>query len=161
MYVDASFEDGKYAGIGGVLYNSSGTAMSFFSEEIADELVTEVKRDGQVSVIQELEMIALLTALVLWNPVIINKRVVVFTDSESVRGSFLKTWSNNDQCSDLLLKISQVEESCLCQVWLERVPSQSYPADVLSREVVTTWMNAERRRSDCRSLWREVAIPRG
>ena len=113
-----------------------------------------------MSVIQ-LEMFALLTALVLWNSVITNKRVVVFTDSESVRGSFLKTWSNNDQCSDLLRIIFQVEESCLCHVWLERVPSQSSPANVLSREVVTTWMNAERRRSDCRSLWREVAIPGG
>lgn len=87
-----------------------------------------------------------------------NRRVV---DSESVRGSFLKTWSNNDQCSFLLRKIFQVEAKCLCQVWLERAPSQSNPAEVMSREVVTTWVGADRSRFDCKSLWNEVAIPPG
>lgn len=72
--------------------------MSFFSEEISSGLLAGVKGDGQVSVIQELEMFALPTSLVLWSGHVTQRRVVVFTDSESVRGSFLKTWSNNDQC---------------------------------------------------------------
>ena len=156
MYVDASCEEEKCSRIGGVLYDMSGTPVAFFSEEILPDLIEEVKAANQVSIIQELEMFAFVAALTLWIRMIGNRRVVVFTDSESVRGSFLKTWSNNNQC--LLRQIFQVEAKCLCQVWLERVPSQSNPADVMSREVVTAWMSADRFRLDCKSLWREVAI---
>lgn len=158
VYVDASLEEAKYSGIGGVLYDMSGTPVAFFSEEILPDLIEEVKAVNQVSIIQELEMFAFLAALC---HMIENRRVVVFTDSESVRGSFLKTWSQNAQCSFLLRQIFQLEAECLCQVWLERVPSQSNPADVMSREVVTAWMSADRFRLDCKSLWREVAIPSG
>ena len=161
IYVDASFEDDGYSGIGGVMYDMSGAPVAFFSEEILSDLVEEVKAMHQVSIIQELEMFALLAAMTLWEGMIENTRVVVFTDSESVRGSFLKTWSNNNQCSFLLSKIFEVEANCMCQVWLERVPSQWNPADVTSREVVTAWMNAARFRLDCASLWRDVAIPSG
>ena len=161
IYVEASFEDDGYSGIGGVMYDMSGKPVTFFSEGILPDLVSEVKAAHQVSITQELEMFAFLAAMTLWTGMIENKRVVVFTDSESVRGSFLKTFSNNNQCSFLLRKIFQVEAKCLCQVWLERVPSQSNLADVMSREVVTTWMNAARSRLDCTSLWREVAIPSG
>ena len=114
-----------------------------------------------MSVIQEFDMLALLAALDSWNPMFLNRRVVVFTDSEAVRGSFPKTWSNNTLCSDLLLKIFQVEESSMCQIWLERVPSQSNPADLMSREKVMRWMNVERQPVDYHSLWEQVAIGRG
>ena len=140
IYVDASFEEDGYSGIGGVMYDMSGVPVAFFSEAIFADLVEEVKAAHQVSIMQELEMFAFLAAMTLWKGMIENKRVVMFTDGESVRGSFLKTWSNNNQCSFLLSKIFQVEANCMCQVWLERVPSQSNPADVMSREVVTAWM---------------------
>ena len=127
IYVDVSFEEETYSGIGGVIYDSSGSLLAFFSEELPSEFISRAKRGGQVSVIQEFEMLALLAALDLWSPIFLNKKVVVFTNSEAVRGSFLKTWSNNNLSSDLLLKIFQVEESSMCQIWLERVPSQSNP----------------------------------
>ena len=114
-----------------------------------------------MTIIQELEMLALLIALSLWNSFISHRRVVIFTDSESVRGSFLKTWSNNNLCSNLLWKIFQVEESSMCQVWLERVPSHSNPADLMSREKVIKWKGIERQQVDVNSLWDKVAIDRG
>jgi hypothetical protein len=41
--------------------------------------------------------------------------------------SLYKTWSHN---SKLLARIFFVEESNLCPLWLERVPSQSNPVDI-------------------------------
>ena len=161
IYVDASFDDGSYSGIGGVIYDSTGKPLSFFSEELSQDFVDVVRCDGQVTIIQELEMLALLVAICLWCPEFKNYRVVAFTDSESVRGAFLKTWSNNRQNSHLLTHIFQVEEECLCQIWLERVPSQSNPSDHLSREKVRKWMGLESQEVDYKELWNRAALLRG
>ena len=55
-------------------------------------------------------------------------RAVMFTDSEAVRGAFLKSWSANDDSDKMIDIIFQVESDV--QVWIERVPSQSNPADI-------------------------------
>ena len=71
-----------YSGMGGVIiaiYDSLGSLLAFFSEELPSEFMSRVTRDGQVFVIQEFEMLALLAALDLWSPIFLNKRVVVFT----------------------------------------------------------------------------------
>jgi ribonuclease HI len=161
IYVDASFDDGSYSGIGGVIYDNAGKPLSFFSEELSQDFLDVVRCDGQVTVIQELEMLALLVAVCLWCPEFKNYRVVAFTDSESVRGAFLKTWSNNLQNSHLLAHVFQVEEECLCQIWLERVPSQSNPSDHLSREKVRKWMGLVNQQVDYKELWNRAALLRG
>lgn len=62
LYVDASFEVGGYSGVGGVIYAESGEALVFFSDEVTSDLVQMIEKDGQVTIIQELEMLALLIA---------------------------------------------------------------------------------------------------
>ena len=115
----------------------------------------------QHTMIQELEMLALLIAVSVWCPGHIGKRIVAFTDSESVRGSFLKTWSGNDPSSKLLRQIFLLEETHSCHVWLERVPSQSNPSDVLSRSQVAHWFGHERIRVDTTKLWEQSATCMG
>ena len=51
--VDASFEDGKYSGLGGALFDSSGRAIAF---ELSPLFLQQVKGNERVSIIQELEM---------------------------------------------------------------------------------------------------------
>ena len=161
IYVDASFDDWGYSGLGGAIYDSEGNPISFFSEELSRDFLETVRSDGQVTVIQELEMLALLIAVRLWFPEFKSHRFVAFTDSESVRGAFLKTWSNNTHNSRFLTHIFQMEEDYLCQLWLERVPSQSNPSDCLSRKKVESWKGLKRRQVDCQSLWNEAALLRG
>ena len=43
VYFDSSFEEEKYSGVGGVLFDMSGTPLTFFSEEILPDLLEEVK----------------------------------------------------------------------------------------------------------------------
>ena len=64
---------------------------------------------GQKTVIQELEMMAVLAAMKVWKKLIKACRVVMFTDSEAVRGAFLKSWSANDDSDKMIDIIFQVE----------------------------------------------------
>lgn len=79
IYVDACFEDGTYSGIGGALYDNNGTVLAFFREELTAEFISEVKNIvGQISIIEELEMLVLLAAVELWCPLYPSHRVVAF-----------------------------------------------------------------------------------
>ena len=49
---------------------------------------------------------------------------MLFTDSEAVRGAFLKSWSANDDSDKMISVIFQVESDFDVPVWIERVPSQ-------------------------------------
>lgn len=137
-YVDVSFDDTGYSGGGGggVLFDSDGTVLDFFGEKIDQSLVDLIKAVDQETIIQELEMLPLAIAVTVWGPKWKGRRIVAFTDSEAVRGGFLKTWSDNRPCNTLLADIFRVEEDFLCPRWLVRVPSQSNPSDELSRSEV-------------------------
>lgn len=68
----------------------------------------------------------------------------MFIDSEAVRGAFLKSWSAKSDSDNMIEVVFQVEESFDVPLWIERVPSQSDPADLLSREVVSKFGEAKR-----------------
>ena len=161
IYVDASFDLENYSGVGGVAFSSDGTILGYFSEEISKTFILAAMSADQHTMIQELEMLALLIAVSVWCPGQAGKRMVAFTDSESVRGSFLKTWSGNDPSSKLLRQIFLLEEAHSCHVWLERVPSQSNPSDFLSRSQVAHWFGHERTRVDTTKLWEQSATCMG
>ena len=100
--------------------------------------------------------LAVLAAVKSWHGFLKSRKVVLFTDSESVRGSFLKTWSANDNSDDMISFIFEVEEGFDIPLWIERVPSQSNPSDVLSREVVAVFEGAERVRVNPREIWKSL-----
>ena len=76
--------------------------------------------------------------------------------SPKKRGSFLKTWSANDNSDDMISVIFEVEEGFDIPLWIERVPTQSNPSDVLSREVVSVFEGAERVRVNSREIWKSL-----
>ena len=156
IYVDASFDQGKYSGLGGMVVDMSKKTLFFFSEAVDDDTLNDIMSKGQKTVIQELEMMAVLAAVKSWHSFLKSRKVVLFTDSESVRGSFLKTWSANDNSDDMISVIFEVEEGFDIPLWIERVPSQSNPSDVLSREVVAVFEGAERVRVNPREIWKSL-----
>ncbi len=102
------------------------------------------KSKGQRTSIQELEMMALIGALKSWQDEVSRHRVVLFTHSGAVRGSFFKSWSANEGSVHLMDVIFDIEARFDLPVWIERVPSQSNLAGVLSRKVVIVLGSAER-----------------
>ena len=95
VYVDASFNEVGYSGIGGLVIDMLGAHLSFFSAKVEKEMISSIVTRGQRTIIQELEMLAVLCAFKCWQKESAIHRVVLFTDSESVRGAFLKNWSAN------------------------------------------------------------------
>ena len=68
----------------------------------------------------------------------------------------LRRWSANDNSDDMISVIFEVEEGFDIPLWIERVPSQSNPSDVLSREVVAVFEGAERVRVNPREIWKSL-----
>ena len=89
-------------------------------------------------------------ALNSWQEMICQHRVVLFTDSPAVRGSFLKSWSANED-SDRLMDV------IFDTVWIERAPRQNNPADVFVREIVTAFGSAKKVEVDPWEMWCLVA----
>ena len=91
-----------------------------------------IKRDDQETIIFELEGLAVATALQ-QVPLLKGKRVVIFTDNQSVQSCLVKCKSNNDHMNLIIRSVCSLEEELGLVSGIERVPSQSNPAD-LSRE---------------------------
>eukprot|EP00435_Cladocopium_sp_Y103_P060970 s205_g22.t1 len=161
VYVDASFESTGYSGVGGVLYSSEGKCLGCFSEQVDASLMSLILKEGQETAIQELEALAVLVAVSCMQEILTGFRVVLFSDSESVRGAFLKAWSGNQNCSKVLLEIFRLEEEVQSQFWIERVPSQSNPADPLSRQEMSSFTGVARTRCDIKQLWQKLVQVRG
>ncbi len=131
----------------------SEKVISFFTVKVDTVTLDEIMSKGQKTVIQELEMMAALAAMKVWKDLTKTCRVVVFTDSEAVRGAFLKSWSANDDSDKMISVIFQVESDFDVPVWIERVPSQSNPSDILSRETVAEFRGAEKTEVDPWEMW--------
>ena len=101
---------GLYSGLGGLIIDMSKKTLSFFSTEVDKRMLDDIMAKGQRTVIQELEMMAVLAAVRVWRKLIKSCRVVLFTDSEAVRGAFLKSWSANKDSDKMINIIFQVEE---------------------------------------------------
>ena len=86
-----------------------------------NDTLDEIMSKGQKTVIQELEIMAALAAVKSWHSFLKSRKVVLFTDSESVRGSFLKTWSANDNSDDM---ISGIFFSCIAGLVRDLVGQQ-------------------------------------
>ena len=145
------------SGLGELVVNMLGEYLSFFSVKVAEKVIEAMTSKGQRTIIQELEMMAVLGALKSWEVDLSRHRVVLFTDSEAVRGSFLKSWSANEDSDRLMDVIFDIESRFEVPVWIERVPSQSNPVDILSRELVTVLGDTKRAEVDPWEMWSLVA----
>ena len=153
IYVDASFDYSDFSGLGGMLVNMSEKVISFFSGRVSTINLDDILSKGQKTVIQELDMMAVFAAFRSWKELISSNRVVLFTDSEAVRGAFLKSWSANEDSDKMVGAIFQVESDFDVPAWIERAPSHSNPSDILSREVVAEFRGAERAEVDPAEMW--------
>lgn len=154
LYVDASYEPEGFSGLGGLCVDSSGKVMGFFSEAVPKELLQLIKHGDKETAIQELEMVAITIAVEVWRECLGKHRVVIFSANDSVRKSIIKGYSSNPFVNTLLGHLFVLEDAMNCQLWLERVPSQSNPADAPSREECTEIPQCKVRiRVDVMGIW--------
>ena len=91
--------------------------------------------EDQKQVIGELETLAVLAAIHLWEDYLTAKHVVFFIDNEASRFCILKSCSKNDAISKMVHSLASREESVGCFTWFARVPSEANIADAPSRDV--------------------------
>eukprot|EP00435_Cladocopium_sp_Y103_P070288 s2538_g35.t1 len=162
IYVDASFEASGYSGVGGLCVSSCGEVVGFFNERVPDELLLLLQGSSKETAILELEMIAISVAIHLWRPLLSSKRVIVFTDNDPVKSSIIRGYSQNQFVDCLMGDLFKVEDTFNCQVWLERVPSQSNPADVPSWEECDEVLGSKNKlRVDVMEVWVKAAHSTG
>ena len=86
------------------------------------------------AIIFELECMAVMFAYNLFEKVLANRSVVVFTDNQGVLGALVKGWSTSALGHAITLRVCILEEGLHIYFWYDRVPSASNPSDPLSRD---------------------------
>ena len=153
LYFDASFSPGGYSGVGSILVSSDGVVRDFISEQVPSSLIERLKAADESVVIQELEALAILVGLSKWRDRLVGTKVILFTDSEAIKGALLRCKSNNPFCDRVVAEILEVEECLGSHFWVERVPSQSNPSDKMSREVTDVFFGIQREHFDLERWW--------
>ena len=138
IYTDASYENGR-AGLGGVLYNSEGSMLSFFSCELNEALTAQLNPEGKKTIIYEMETLAAwIGTSWLLDPLGLKScdRVVLFVDNEASLASIVAGKGSGTFGALMINKIVEWEFEARISLWCERVPSTSNVADLPSRQVL-------------------------
>lgn len=134
VFTDGAFEPStEHPGtIGGVLYSSDGSTISYFSE-VVPALVMSAYMEASDNPIYIIELLAALIAIRSWGSVCKNQFIVSFIDNEASRAALIKAWSDVSLANNILRLYVDEEMSCGWRPWFGRVPSHSNPADDPSR----------------------------
>ena len=130
IFTDACFEPDSSsvkAGIGAVLADASAKVA------LGDVLVNDINKSQRKTVIFELELFAILCAVIGWKQFVTSCAMVVNTDNDAVRDCLIScsmSSSNARPIPDLCLK---VEFESSFNAWMSRVPTDSNIADAPSR----------------------------
>ena len=136
IFTDACYEPNRpdwVCGLGGIIYNSDGTAVQAFSFCLSQEQIGLLGGLVKQTIIFEVELLALIVAFVLWKNVISNSPVVFYVDNNSARDVAISANSRSLLIAGLVEQLLRVEDFAACFCWFSRVPSPSNPADEPSR----------------------------
>ena len=131
---DASFENDKTGGLGGVLVSSSKSLISWFSIKLSSDVVAQFMADDQEVAIAELETIALYMCVQLWNDLLRSRHVLFRLDNEVTRFGMIKGYSHAPMVSWIVNALCIRFEEGLILPWFLRVPSSANIADFPSRD---------------------------
>ena len=136
IFTDACFEPDSSsvkAGIGAVLVDSSGKVTHFFATNLKDDLVNDINKSHRKTIIFELELFAILCAVIGWKQFITNCAVVVYTDNDAVRDCLISCNTSSSNARPILDRYLKVEFQSSFNAWMSRVPTDSNIADAPSR----------------------------
>ena len=136
LFTDACHEqeaERPFAGIGAVLVNDYGQKVKFMSEELPSNLLHLVNVTNRKTIIFECEFFALLCAITIWKDILAHCNIVVHTDNDAVRDSFIAGHTTSENGLPILDACLRMEYSLQSNVWITRVPTESNISDEPSR----------------------------
>ncbi|CAE7426050.1 unnamed protein product [Symbiodinium sp. CCMP2456] len=135
------FTDGSYepngdvkAGIGGVLYDDTGTPLAFFSSDVSASDLS-ILEDQSDHPIYEVELYAAVVAFELWGHLIQDSFTVFFLDNEAAQSALIAGKSGTSNGRVLVQRFLDAEHRWRARPWIGRVPTYSNPADDPSRRI--------------------------
>jgi hypothetical protein len=134
VFTDGAFEpvgDWYLATCGGVLI-SSGKWL-FFGCTIPDSLVRVWLSGGGVQAISQVELIPVLLASRIWQPMLVQRKAIFWLDNDASREGLVRGFSPNVHNRKIISRVSELELSDPCFPWYSRVPTKSNVADAPSR----------------------------
>ncbi|CAE7710295.1 SLC24A2 [Symbiodinium sp. CCMP2592] len=133
IFTDGACEGGKKLGsIGGVIVGLNGRPISFFSEQVPQDIMRILLRDSQ-NPIFELELLPVLLAYRLWGQWCRFSQAVFYVDNEGARHSIIAAGGGAALARVIIDGILSKETSLQIHAWYARVPTHSNIADSPSR----------------------------
>ena len=166
LFTDAAFEEKGgvfFARIGAVLVDGHGVCRQFFSEVLDDCMLKDLNVSKRSTIIFELEMLAILCGFHVWQNVLKNQHLVVFTDNNGARDCIISCTTQSLNAVPILKCLLEKEYKLGAHVWYSRVPTDSNIADAPSRAVISqlTEMGVLKVDVDTRAIVRLVIEARG
>ena len=131
IFTDGSLED-SYAGLGGILYDSLGSPLAFFSGTVPEDVLSALRKQSSHP-IYEVELLAVWVAMTLWESALSDAYSVCYLDNEAAQGALIACKSSTLAGTAIVRDILDLEDRCRCRPWYGRVPSHSNPSDPPSR----------------------------
>ena len=132
LFTDAAFEDGA-AGIGAVLADTLGGRPEVYDGQVPEDLIRHWQSTGQQQVISQAELAVVVAMRHMLKERLLGRRVIYFVDNEAARFSLLKGTSGKESMQQLTASFHSVDLAFPSIAWVERIPSESNPADAPSR----------------------------
>ena len=136
IFTDGSCEgeDSSTGGVGGILINEWGVAISCFSEVVPSYIV-EAFTEHSSHPIFELEILPVLCSVLAWSSYLVSKQCVFIwnLDNEAAQGALVKGSSETSYAARMLSCFTDLEMKLQIKTWIARVPTSSNPADKPSR----------------------------
>ena len=145
IFTDACFEPDRKewpCGLGGIVYNSDGTAVQAFSFCLSEHQINMLGGAVKKTIIFEAELLALIVSFVLWKNLVSNAPIVFYVDNNSARDVAISANSRSRLIAGLVEQLLKVEDFSSCFCWFARVPSPSNPADDPSRGITKFLVDA-------------------
>eukprot|EP00972_Heterocapsa_arctica_P018444 2723957-Heterocapsa_arctica.AAC.1 len=110
--------------------------VEFFAARASKALVDSWRKEGQMQIIGQAELVPVLVARCTWMDHLRGREVVHFVDNDSAKHALVKASSSHPASEAVVAQVWEQEVQELVSSWYDRVPSPSNPADDPSRGVV-------------------------
>ena len=140
---DASFEENKTGGLGGVLVSSNKSLISWFGIKLSSDMVAQFMATDQEVAIAELETLALYMCVQLWNDLLRSRHVLFCLDNEVTRFGMIKGYFHAPMVSRIVNALCIRFEEGLILPWFLRVPSSANIADFPSRDADHSFLRSD------------------
>ncbi len=148
-------EDSSTGGVGGILINGWGDAISGLSDVVPSYIVEAFKEHSSHPIF-ELEILPVLCSVLAWSSYLVSKQCVFCLDNEAAQGALVKGSSETSYAARMLSCFTDLEMKLQIKTltWIARVLTSRNPADKPSRGDLSEM--EQRGVTPVQILWKEV-----